>query len=90
MEYRTLGGSGLKIPALILGTATFGGGSEFLRKWGATDVKEATDVTNTLSQNAQQKTPSDLSLQVIRDRQSMDLQASRAPRKNRPDNSFEI
>jgi aryl-alcohol dehydrogenase-like predicted oxidoreductase len=42
MEYRTLGGSGLKIPALMLGTATFGGGSEFLRKWGATDVKEAT------------------------------------------------
>jgi hypothetical protein len=41
MEYRTLGGS-LKIPALMLGTATFGGGSEFLRKWGATDVKEAT------------------------------------------------
>jgi len=42
MEYRTLGGSGLKIPALMLGTATFGGGSEFLRKWGATDVAEAT------------------------------------------------
>ena len=41
MEYRTLGGSGLKIPALILGTATFGGGSEFLRKWGAADVQEA-------------------------------------------------
>lgn len=42
MEYRTLGGSGLKIPALMLGTATFGGGSEFLRKWGATDIAEAT------------------------------------------------
>lgn len=42
MEYRTLGGSGLRIPALMLGTATFGGGSEFLRKWGATDVAEAT------------------------------------------------
>jgi aryl-alcohol dehydrogenase-like predicted oxidoreductase len=42
MEYRTLGGSGLKVPALMLGTATFGGGSEFLRKWGATDEKEAT------------------------------------------------
>ena len=42
MEYRTLGGSGLKIPALIFGTATFGGGNEFLRKWGATDVQEAT------------------------------------------------
>jgi aryl-alcohol dehydrogenase-like predicted oxidoreductase len=42
MEYRTLGGSGLKVPALMLGAATFGGGSEFLRKWGASDVKEAT------------------------------------------------
>ena len=42
MEYRTLGGTGLKIPALILGTATFGGGNEFFKKWGATDVKEAT------------------------------------------------
>jgi aryl-alcohol dehydrogenase-like predicted oxidoreductase len=40
MEYRLIGG--LKIPALIFGTATFGGGNEFLRKWGATDVAEAT------------------------------------------------
>src|SRR5829696_2464242 len=44
MEYRTLGGSGLKIPVLTLGTATFGGGSEFLRKWGASDVHEATEL----------------------------------------------
>ena len=36
MEYRSLGGSGLQIPALILGTATFGGGNEFFRKWGDT------------------------------------------------------
>lgn len=42
MQYRSLGSSGLQIPALILGTATFGGGSEFLAKWGATDVREAT------------------------------------------------
>jgi aryl-alcohol dehydrogenase-like predicted oxidoreductase len=41
MEYRTLGGSGLKVPVLTFGTATFGGGSEFLRKWGASDVREA-------------------------------------------------
>jgi aryl-alcohol dehydrogenase-like predicted oxidoreductase len=41
MEYRTLGGSGLLVPALTFGTATFGGGSDFLRKWGASDVKEA-------------------------------------------------
>jgi aryl-alcohol dehydrogenase-like predicted oxidoreductase len=46
MDYRTLGGSGLKIPALMLGTATFGGGSEFLRKWGATDVAEATSLVD--------------------------------------------
>ena len=44
MQYRSLGGSGLQVPALILGTATFGGGSEFLAKWGATDVREATSL----------------------------------------------
>ncbi|HKU98025.1 MAG TPA: aldo/keto reductase [Vineibacter sp.] len=42
MEYRLLGGSGFKVPALALGTATFGGGNEFFRAWGATDVAEAT------------------------------------------------
>ena len=42
MQYRTLGGSGFMVPALTFGTATFGGGSDFLRKWGDTGVKEAT------------------------------------------------
>jgi aryl-alcohol dehydrogenase-like predicted oxidoreductase len=42
MEFRQLGRSGLKVPALSFGTATFGGGSEFFRAWGASDVKEAT------------------------------------------------
>ena len=46
MEYRTLGGSGLEIPALTLGTATFGGGNEFFKKWGSTDVKEATSLVD--------------------------------------------
>ena len=46
MEYRTLGGSGLMTPVLILGTATFGGGSEFLRQWGASDVREATELVD--------------------------------------------
>jgi aryl-alcohol dehydrogenase-like predicted oxidoreductase len=41
MEYRTLGASGLKVPALSLGTGTFGGGSEFFKAWGETDVAEA-------------------------------------------------
>jgi len=41
MEYRPLGGSGLKVPVLSFGTATFGGGSEFYRAWGSTDVAEA-------------------------------------------------
>jgi len=42
MEYRKLGRSGLKVPALSFGTATFGGSNEFFRKWGETDVAEAT------------------------------------------------
>src|ERR671921_742102 len=42
MEYRLLGNSGLKVPVLSFGTATFGGGGEFFRAWGATDVAEAT------------------------------------------------
>jgi len=42
MEFRQLGGSGFKVPALSLGTGTFGGSNEFFRGWGATDVAEAT------------------------------------------------
>ncbi len=42
MEYRQLGGSGLKVPVLCLGTGTFGGGGEFFKAWGQTDVAEAT------------------------------------------------
>ncbi|MGE0717149.1 MAG: aldo/keto reductase [Alphaproteobacteria bacterium] len=42
MEYRFLGGSGFSVPALTFGTATFGGGNDFFRAWGASDVAEAT------------------------------------------------
>jgi aryl-alcohol dehydrogenase-like predicted oxidoreductase len=42
MEYRLLGGSGLKVPALSFGTGTFGGGNEFFKAWGETDVAEGT------------------------------------------------
>ena len=41
MEYRLLGGSGLKVPALSFGTGTFGGATEFFKAWGTTDVAEA-------------------------------------------------
>src|SRR5690606_20689439 len=41
MEYRNLGNSGLKVPVLSFGTATFGGTNEFFGRWGKTDVKEA-------------------------------------------------
>src|SRR5580692_3525604 len=42
MEYRLLGNSGFKVPVLSFGTGTFGGGNEFFKAWGASDVAEAT------------------------------------------------
>ncbi len=41
MEFRKLGRSGFKVPALCLGTATFGGGRGFT-EWGNVGVPEAT------------------------------------------------
>ncbi|MDE1182524.1 aldo/keto reductase [Paraburkholderia sp.] len=41
MEYRHLGASGFKVPALSFGTGTFGGKGEFFQAWGQTDVAEA-------------------------------------------------
>jgi aryl-alcohol dehydrogenase-like predicted oxidoreductase len=41
MEHRLLGRSGLKVPVLCMGTATFGNGPGF-EAWGALGVKEAT------------------------------------------------
>jgi len=42
MEYRLLGGSGLKVPVLSFGAGTFGGGIEFFDAWGATgNIAEA-------------------------------------------------
>jgi aryl-alcohol dehydrogenase-like predicted oxidoreductase len=41
MEYRHLGASGFKVPALSFGTGTFGGKGELFSEWGATDVAEA-------------------------------------------------
>ncbi len=41
MEYRQLGGSGLKVPVLTLGTGTFGGDGPLFSAWGNTNVKEA-------------------------------------------------
>src|SRR4051812_46932551 len=46
MEYRQLGSSGLQVPVLCFGTATFGGGNEFFKTWGSTQVDEATRMVN--------------------------------------------
>jgi aryl-alcohol dehydrogenase-like predicted oxidoreductase len=37
VEYRQLIGSGLRVPALSFGTATFGGKGDFFKAWGETD-----------------------------------------------------
>jgi aryl-alcohol dehydrogenase-like predicted oxidoreductase len=42
VETRQMGKSGLTVPVLSFGTVTFGGGSDFFRAWGASDVAEAT------------------------------------------------
>ena len=42
MEYRLLGKSGLKVPVLSLGTATFGGKDTFFNAFKATEVAAAT------------------------------------------------
>src|SRR4051812_39187668 len=41
MEYRFLGGSGLRVPALTLGTGTFGGKGKLFSAWGNSGVPEA-------------------------------------------------
>lgn len=46
MEYRQLGNSGLRVPVLSFGTATFGGANEFFKAWGSTQVEEATRMVN--------------------------------------------
>ncbi|MFG2533391.1 aldo/keto reductase [Streptomyces sp. NPDC048516] len=41
MEYRQLGASGLKVPALSFGTGTFGGRGPLFEAWGDTDARQA-------------------------------------------------
>jgi aryl-alcohol dehydrogenase-like predicted oxidoreductase len=41
MEYRRLGASGLKVPALSFGAGTFGGSGPLFSHWGTSDAEEA-------------------------------------------------
>jgi aryl-alcohol dehydrogenase-like predicted oxidoreductase len=41
MDFNRLGNSGLRVPALSFGTATFGGGNDFFKAWGSTDAAGA-------------------------------------------------
>lgn len=47
MEHRRLGASGLRVPLLSFGTATFGGGNDFFRAWGSTDAGGASNLIDT-------------------------------------------
>jgi aryl-alcohol dehydrogenase-like predicted oxidoreductase len=51
MEYRQLGESGFKVPALTLGTGTFGGRGELFKAWGETGVAEATRLVDICLEN---------------------------------------
>ncbi|WP_297814116.1 aldo/keto reductase [uncultured Helicobacter sp.] len=44
MIYRRLGNSGIKIPAMTFGTATFGGVGEFFKAWGNIQLQEAKEL----------------------------------------------
>lgn len=46
MEYRQLGASGLRVPALSFGTGTFGGSNAFFKAWGTTDAEGAKRLIN--------------------------------------------
>ncbi len=41
MDFNRLGQSGLRVPALAFGTATFGGSNDFFKAWGSTDAAGA-------------------------------------------------
>jgi len=46
MEHRRLGASGFMVPALSLGTGTFGGGNDFFAAWGSTDADGARNLVD--------------------------------------------
>ena len=51
MEYRQFGNSGLKVPSLSFGTATFGGTTEVYKRWGETEIKEASRIIDICLEN---------------------------------------
>ena len=46
MEFRRLGASGLKVPALSFGAGTFAGQGALFGAWGNTDAQEARRLVN--------------------------------------------
>ncbi|TLD79873.1 aldo/keto reductase [Helicobacter sp. MIT 11-5569] len=51
MIYRRLGNSGLKIPVMTLGTATFGGVGDIFKAWGNTQLQEAKELISVCLEN---------------------------------------
>jgi aryl-alcohol dehydrogenase-like predicted oxidoreductase len=51
MEYRTLGRSGLKVPVMCFGTATFGAGDKIFAAWGDTSQDDARKLIDVCMEN---------------------------------------
>ena len=52
MDYRQLGSSGLRVPALSFGTGTFGGKGPLFSAWGTSGVEHARRMVDVYSDGA--------------------------------------
>ena len=70
MEYRQLGRSGLRVPALSFGAGTFGGRGPLFSAWGSTDIAEAQNLVDLCLELASLCSTLPTSTQLVRRRRS--------------------